>query len=189
MKQTKRKSDKQIVDEQLRSIACNYYNDKFINTCNPLFKNDLLYGKACIIKNGEYEKTYLESLNNNNYFLLLKDQSMINLFYTFDKDENILEHTLIYMPPPNSKTYIRFDFKEKAIITKRGIVEPSSHLHNSILDDDYRIPVDKIVMPYDFVYFILKYFYMDNSNFLNSMKVGLGKIIACSKYKIYLKID
>ena len=171
-------TEQALIDGQIRNIINNHYKDKLIVSCNNIKKNGLEYGTPFFIKSEEYEVTYQNTLNNNNYFIILKDQSLLNLCYTFDKSGNVIKHTLSYFPPINVKTYIRIDYSSHSNNQKN---HPVSHLHITSDSDNCRIPVGKVVMPDDFLFFVLKYFYCDNSNFVNSLKTGKGKSLIETK--------
>lgn len=179
----KTKNDKEIINEQINHIYNNYYKDKIIRLCNKIKNDNFAYGVPFFMKETRYEDSYLAVLESNEYFIMLDDQSLINMCYLFDELGNIKKHTLSFIPPINTKTYIRVDFHddEKSVHYK-------THLHISTNDDDCRIPVSKVVFPNDFLFLILKYFYCDKSNFVNSLKIGKGKKVLDKNIKLFFAI-
>ena len=183
---TKRISEKETVIKQIRSIVNNYYKDKIINFCNILTEHNNKIGYSKFINSNEYENVFQKIVDNNEFFLMLKDQSLISIAYIFDVSGTIVKHTLSYLPSSNKRPYIRIDYSFETPLKNH----PATHLHISLEEDSCRIPVKSVLMPNDFIFFILKFFYFDESDFIENLDVGSRRntIVKNLATKIFLSL-
>ena len=106
-------------------------------------------------------------LNEEKYFILFNDGCIINIAYTFNSRGEITKHTLIFLCLLNPLVYLRFDYNISDIETSDSHF--SSHMHISLQNNSFRIPVNIPLSPKIFLYIILKYYYRDDSPFTKSL--------------------
>lgn len=127
-------------------------------------------------------KSYIESINsiieNNEYAIEFIDGAMVNFWYEFDKNGNCIMHSISYIPYYKDVTdeeiedanidvcdfcervsqYIRIDFEEQG---RSDYFHSLIHLHMGPGRDSLRIPIDSVIYPDDFMFFVLNYIYRE----------------------------
>lgn len=119
---------------------------------------------------------------NCQYTILLEDDSMVFLFYEFNDNNNVTSHILSYLPSfrndsENGKEYtdenneeeinfiqlhrrisnfVRVDFEE---VGRKEYYHSLIHMHIGTERNALRIPIEHFVMPFEFLFFVLKYVY------------------------------
>lgn len=167
-----KKHESEEVLSQLRSIYNSYHNCKSITDFNPSFlkvsRQSTVIGFSVFVRSSNYEETYREVLEKGQYFLRLIDDSLIMLSYSFDKKGCIAKHTLSFLPSiETDKQYFRFDY---SLGEMDDSFHSPTHMHLFLENENCRIPVDSVIYPFDFLYFILKYLYLDSSKFMETLK-------------------
>jgi hypothetical protein len=143
-----------------------------------------------------FHEVYKEMLEEKKYNILINDESMISFHYLFDERGKIRLHNLSYIPSldmeiylsenlslenqilisKSANNYIRIDYDRTG---KKEIVHTDVHMHFGIFpkeeregcmsNSEFRIPVEGILYPYEFIYIILKYFYKVEDDYLFSL--------------------
>lgn len=130
-----------------------------------------------------YHEVYKTMLEEEEFNILINDESMISLYYMFNEDGKIKQHNLSYIPSidmeiylcenislenqiiisRNANNYIRIDYDKTG---KKEIVHTDIHLHfgiyakeENLANYEFRIPMEGILFPYEFIYIIFKYLY------------------------------
>ncbi|PFU61798.1 hypothetical protein COK90_11550 [Priestia megaterium] len=138
-----------------------------------------------------YPDVYREMLEEKKYNILINDESIISFYYLFDDQNKIKKHSLSFIPSldieicfseeqtpdnrivilQNTNNYIRVDYD---ITGKKDIVHTDVHMHYGIFhtefEKDYfefRIPVEGILYPNEFIYLIFKYLYNVDDQYVN----------------------
>ena len=171
---------KEILD-QIRYLT-KYFIDKGLAVNQSFPKEigqDIIWdgcqGISFSLKMQAYADIYDVTLSSKEYNFVFSDGGMIQMMYTFHK-ENMLSHRLAYYPPYDSSTPnmdeesflnpsnkmsipIRFDF-DSDIKKFKEVVHPHTHftLGNH---EKCRIPISAPVTPFRFIDFIIRAFYMD----------------------------
>lgn len=182
-KKNKIPSEKEIVREQFCELAVLQQKIHIINDVNDYYETKNIIGnKADKIRFHSYMEAFDEMMYNVQYTILLEDDSMIFLFYEFDDNNNVIGHILSYLPSfrndsENGKEYtdenneeetnfiqlhrrisnfVRVDFED---IGRREYYHSLVHMHIGTERNALRIPIEHFVMPFEFLFFILKYVY------------------------------
>ncbi len=124
--------------------------------------------------------SYIESINsiyeNGEYSIEFVDGSMVNFWYEFDKKGRCTMHSISYLPYYKDVTdeetedanideyyfcervsqYIRIDYEEPG---RKEYCHSLIHLHMGPGRNSVRIPVDSVIYPNDFMFFVLNYIY------------------------------
>ena len=111
------------------------------------------------------------------YTLTLIDDSMICLYYEFNDNEQIIKHELSFLPSyriedgsgeyyddvspfelfKRIRNYVRVDFDE---VGYKEYIHSLIHAHfGAEKNNEIRVPVEHVVLPYEFLFFVLKYIY------------------------------
>jgi hypothetical protein len=156
----------------------------------PAEKNGLIYisgshDLSISLKNISYSDIYSILREEKNYNMKLIDGALIQILYTFDKDDRLKKYRLAFFPSPNldefqnnSEIYemdeIYADVIKKNIITTplRFDFDPENHIvidhpisHLTIGQyQNCRIPLYKPITPNIFIDFILRNFYNTAKN-------------------------
>jgi hypothetical protein len=179
-------NEKEIIEKNMIEFLKIWHNisqiRKFINNFK---ENSNTFGK----KTSKFtKKNYIDSykntiIENKNYQLIFRDESVISFFYEFDNNNQIVSYSLSYIPgiheeiaieeydyndvkellESSYKDYIRIDLEEKGY---KEILHTKNHFHYRISEDDentprkdIRMPLSQILYPLDFIYIICKYIY------------------------------
>ncbi len=135
---------------------------------------------------------YVESFNRmekeQTYTLTLIDDSMLCFYYEFNEKGQIVKHELSFLPsyriedgsgeyydevPPfelfkKIRNYVRVDFDE---VGYKEYIHSRIHAHfGTEKSNEIRIPVEHVVLPYEFLFFVLKYIYRIDDNELSSLQ-------------------
>jgi hypothetical protein len=135
-------------------------------------------------------------LDEKKYNILINDESMISFYYQFEEDGRIKHHNLSYLPSIDSdiyfeenitlenqlliskilNNYIRIDYDKTG---KKEIVHTDVHMHFgiypkevSLANNEFRIPMEGILFPYEFIYIICKYFYEVADDYVSFLLEG-----------------
>jgi hypothetical protein len=164
-----------------------------------------------------YHEVYKLMLEEKKYNILLNDESMISVYYLFDEDGRIKHHNLSYIPSldieiylaetvtienqllisKSTNNYLRIDYD---MTGKKEIVHTDVHMHFGIYpkeegftNSEFRIPMEGILFPFEFIYIVLKYFYElenDYVDFLIEEKYGKSIYLESNeKEKLVLSFD
>lgn len=133
--------------------------------------------------------SYIESINsiieNEEYAIEFIDGAMVNFWYEFNKTGDCIMHSISYMPYYKDVTdeatedanidkycfcervsqYIRIDYEEQG---RTEYCHSLIHLHMGPGKNSVRIPVDSVIYPNDFMFFVLNYIYgegLDSKHF------------------------
>lgn len=183
-KQEKTLVEKEVVRKQFWELPVLQQKIQIINVVNDYHEGKKYIGdKADKIRFHSYMETFNEMMYNNQYTVSLKDDSMIFLFYEFDDDNNIAGHSLTYLPnflvdteqkkervsddaedeEINFKqlhrrisNFVRVDFEE---VGNKEYYHSLIHMHIGTERNALRIPIEHCVLPFEFMFFVLKYIY------------------------------
>lgn len=138
-----------------------------------------------------YPDVYKELLEEEKYNILINDESIISFHYVFDDKNKIEKHSLSFIPSldleiclseeqtlnnrivilQNTNNYLRIDYDKTG---KKDIVHTDVHLHFGIFHTEYeqeysefRIPLEGIFYPNEFIYLIFKYVYNVEDKYVN----------------------
>ena len=136
-----------------------------------------------------YMEVFDQMMYDARYTVLLEDDSMIFLYYEFDENGKIVEHVLSYLPNFRNEevskenreiqdkddrngdadaeissevlhrrlsNFIRVDYENEG---RKEYFHSLIHMHIGTEREALRIPVEHCVMPFDFLFFVLKYIY------------------------------
>ena len=194
---------------KLNNLKKNVPKIMLVNNPNCWSKNNTRFigEKTAKFTYKNYHIRYRECDDEMNWQVKLLDDSLISFFYSFDKDGNLLEYSLSFIPSfdegaieavknfsqilptltPCFNDYIRIDFSD---IGYRSGVHEKQHLHKGLVErnksrnkeareedsledinlrNEFRIPINNIIYPLDFIYFIMKYIYDDDEKSLKSI--------------------
>ena len=145
--------------------------------------------KIGIIDGCNYTDSIDAISESGDYFISLFDGSLINVFYSFDSEDQLLAFSLSFLPNVVSEAlfendysilqnysgnyYLRIDYDPNSY---RENIHTKIHMHTSLNKKDLRIPVNKIILPSEFLYFVLKNIYgkSDISTFKEKMIENIG---------------
>lgn len=191
MAKKKKKSDIEIINEQIKYLYINatkfniIMNIHLMVICERKDQNNNKYydiGERCKkISQGNYLSAYNDAINKNEYSILFKDYSYITFYYQFDINKNLIYSSLNYVPfcqkdvDIQNNSYTRIDFE------KQGHCEffhPLSHMHFTTNKNDVRLPLDHVMTPNEFLYFVLVHIYHNKEDKLK--KLDLSSKLSCS---------
>lgn len=198
------------ISSELDWICCNKSKSNNISFVNYGIKriHEQKIGDSIkeYIKRKNYNIVFEHLYNQNNYFIEFNDLAILHFEYAFDK-KRIIFSRLSYIPWINIdedeeetnddgdedeyfrddkenvqySKYIRIDYKPK---DHEEIIHTKCHIHIGIDNSNFRIPVSTIIYPKEFVYFILKYIYHEDSEFTNLIKLKNEKEILLTKNEL-----
>lgn len=171
-------NERRIILAQMKKLFRFETISRNISSVNPkLYTDDRTIG----VKSEKIRfQSYIESINsiseNGEYSVEFIDGSMVNFWYEFDKDGNCIMHSISYMPYYKDVTdeetedanidesffservsqYMRIDYEEQG---RKEFCHSLIHLHVGPGRNSLRIPVDAVIYPYDFMFFVLNYIY------------------------------
>ena len=176
-------SEKEIVREQFWALPVLQQKIHIINDVNDYHETKNIIGnKADKIRFHSYMEAFDKMMYNCQYTILLEDDSMVFLFYEFNDNNNVTSHILSYLPSfrndsENGKEYtdenneeeinfiqlhrrisnfVRVDFEE---VGRKEYYHSLIHMHIGTERNALRIPIEHFVMPFEFLFFVLKYVY------------------------------
>ncbi len=174
-------SQKEAILEDLKSIekktiSWNSISDLKIY-CFLKIKDNCI-GLKTNISLSKYIDDYERALNEEEYCILFNDSSFISFIYSFDSTNKIDKFSISFIPNPfseflfdkksvfNGEYYLRIDFDPEAYVE---MYHPKIHLHTSLSEYGWRIPVDTIIKPSQFLIFVVNYayqrlFFMEQTN-------------------------
>lgn len=161
-------------------------------------KDCLHLGERIKIKLDSYRERYDNLFASQKNYILLEDNSLITMYYIFDKKGKIMHHSLSYLPEvldddfssndfceneipdcflfKNTGNYIRIDY------TSSGYEEyfrSKTHMHVGLSNDKLRIPFFTYLYPNEFIYLILKYMYKNSDEKLLCIsEFNIGKRVS-----------
>lgn len=203
MKNNKKLTERILVRTQFNTF---YSLQQKIGKLNDVNRNyhegDLSIGiRSEHITMERYVRIFEKMENEQTYTMTLSDDSLLCLYYEFDKTDSITMHELSYIPSyridngngqyeddinpfeliNRARNYIRIDFGSKGY---KEYTHTLIHAHfGPEKGDVVRIPVEHTVLPYEFLFFILKYVYHVNDDELRFLCGDVG-IIRDSKLSI-----
>lgn len=177
-KKKKEYTQKEIVREQFLQLNNLQRIIKEINVVNDFHERRFEIGEQSQrIRINSYAETFDSIMYNNEYTILLNDDSMIIMQYRFDESQKIIGHTLSFLPNFRRNlfdedvqseeikesqlflrlgNYIRIDYDEQG---QEEYYHSLIHMHIGTAKDTLRIPVEHFVLPFEFLFFVLKYVY------------------------------
>lgn len=187
--------ERELVREQFINL---YFIQQNIGTISVINGNFHERERAIGIKSEKITpERYVESFNKmeseETYTLTLIDDSLICLYYEFDETGVITKHELSFLPSykvedesdeynddvspfelfKRIRNYVRVDFDD---VGYKEYTHSLIHAHfgcgkgNSI-----RIPVEHVVLPYEFLFFVLKYIYRIDDDELLTLQFTYGR--------------
>lgn len=139
-------------------------------------KENTCFGKNVKVNFSNYANEFYRIATEEKTTIVLEDNSIINLNYSFDKEGFIIEHHLSYLPNPMASNvspqeieskYIRIDYENLGYAPK---IHSNIHFHIGRYKN-LRFPCTSIVSPIQFISFILLFYYnteySEFSRFLN----------------------
>lgn len=177
-KNKKEYTQKDVVREQFLRLSSLQRRIKEINVVNEFHERRYEIGEESQrIRLNSYAEIFDHMIYNNEYTILLNDDSMIIMQYQFDESEKIIGHSLSFLPNFRRNlfddcdqeeeikesqlfsrlgNYIRIDFDEQG---QEEYYHSLIHMHIGTAKDNLRIPVEHFVLPFEFLFFVLKYIY------------------------------
>lgn len=184
-KEEKVLSEREIIRNQFYGLQILQRKIEIINVVNDYCEVQKFIGnKAEKIRFHSYMDAFNEMMYKNQYTVSLKDDSMIFLFYEFDESDNVVGHALTYLPnfrydeeKKQEKVYgdeeeeeeinfiqlhrrisnfVRVDYEE---VGNEEYYHSLIHMHIGTERNALRIPIEHYVMPFEFMFFVLKYVY------------------------------
>lgn len=175
----KKMSDLTIVREQFNKIWELESIPFILKTEHPSIKKNSIGKTSGKFTYSNYYERYKECIDDNNYQLMMQDESIITMFYSFNDNESISKYNLSFIPSLNCEidennceinniigdveNYVRIDLDEKGY---EKIVHEKQHLHlglnfNTKNNERHkiRLPIGEKLYPFDFIYLILKFVY------------------------------
>ena len=169
------------IRRELKWILCNYTKSDNIDEVNKYYNQDNQIGNSLPhIKRKNYRDTLDSIISSQNYYIAFNDLSLIHLYYVFDENNNVCYSCLTYLPFVDNELnenqqlskYLRVDYSPDDYVE---IIHSKCHMHIGIDKNDFRIPVQTIIYPKEFIFFILKYIYKEQSEFSNLIKLNNQK--------------
>ncbi len=188
MKNKKVKEITQIKTE-IRWLYANYNKISIImNVKQPSCNNSSIGEIIPHVKKSNYKSVYKELFENEKFTILFTDMSMVCLYYRFDKSGAVVGHNLMFFPAPNDEDnpndfdticakYIRIDYDQTAY---KEIDHTKVHLHIGLYKTNFRLPVAHFFSPKEFIFFVAKYIYHNNSSFLDKLLCARDRNILLS---------
>lgn len=171
-------NDFTAIKQDLKWILSNYTKSNNIDEVNKFVIKDNNIGiHLPHIKRKNYREAIDDLLKKKNYYIVFNDISLLHLEYEFDKENNVCYSCLSYLPFIDNELheneqfskYIRIDYAPN---DHKEIVHTKCHLHIGIDKNSFRIPVQTIIYPKEFIYFILKYIYHEDSEFIHLLTLN-----------------
>ncbi len=191
-------SELEIVRKQFLFFENNYYKCAKINCVSGYReKHNIIGFSSPRINFKSYREVYTDMVENNKYYLIFIDGSILNMEYLFDGNI-ICKHTLSFYPSCNNElgssgsealeqygiedeneiedlqillsNYIRVDFDE---VGRKEYFHSLVHMHTSVFKQSVRFPVESYILPLEFICFVLKYIYRENGQYLDDWYVKL----------------
>ena len=143
--------------------------------------------------------SYVDSINsiihNEGYSVEFIDGAMVNFWYEFDEKDNCCMHSISYIPyykdvldeesedanldedyfREHVSKYLRIDYEEQG---RTEFCHSLIHMHLGPGRESLRMPVDSVIYPEDFMFFVLKYIYeekIDSSIFDRRKSNEIGR--------------
>lgn len=203
-------SEKNIVISQINNLANKFYSfDSFIYIVNNINNKNNKIGEKIKFSYENYYDNYIYLVNNQKIHIILQDGSIISFYYKFSSNDDIIEHSLYYIPAPsedvknyydgmekdidirlllykNMENYIRIDYDPDS---QRDYNHSKVHFHFGIKNETLRFPSQSKWYPEEFVFFVLKYIYgseeggLNNLSFINNKKSELSE---CEEKRIFI---
>lgn len=183
-KENNTQSEKEIISSQFCELQILQSKIPIINVVNDYHeKKNSIGDKADKIRFHSYMDTFDEMLYHSKYTIALEDDAMICMFYEFDDNNNVIGHTLSYLPNFQNdeeieeemhndedvqketdfiqlhrriSNFVRVDFEE---VGWTEYYHSLVHMHIGTERNALRIPIEHCVMPFEFLFFVLKYIY------------------------------
>lgn len=185
-------SERDIVKQQFLYFGNNYYKCPKINRISGYKAEHNIIGfSSPRINFQSYREVYADMVENDKYYLIFIDGSILNMEYLFEGDI-ICKHTLSFYPSCNNElgssgtedlerygieddigieklqvllsNYIRVDFDE---VGREEYFHSLVHMHASVFKQSVRLPVESYILPLEFICFVLKYIYRENGQYLD----------------------
>lgn len=171
MKKNKQ-SDFEYIKRQINHINNRIYALKIASSINhPLikeFRDCKIIGESYFVDFENYKNTVDKILQDEKYFILLNDECVINIAYTFDANGTIVKHTLDFLSILDPMVYLRFDYSlNREENDKSNHQYP--HMHTSMSKNTFRIPVSAPVTPFALLSIVLKYYFNDDGAFVDTL--------------------
>ena len=184
----KRNNDFESIKNEFLSLYMNFSKYEMVSKITYVTPHNVkIDGEDCNvigvtsdrINKSNYNEIVETTIENEKYHILFNDLSYINMLYYFNNNNELVYSSVSYVPYDNGddpftnmSKYVRIDFE------KKGYVEtfhPYSHIHFSVYKNDFRMPVDHVFTPIEFVNFIMLYFYKKeiDKKYLNIDKITL----------------
>ncbi|MCM2588091.1 DUF2290 domain-containing protein [Rossellomorea marisflavi] len=182
----------EVVCRQIMNLYLVQERIPSINDVNIFNINEFEIGERTNkLTQNTYPDVYKELLEEKKYNILINDESIISFHYLFDDKNNIKKHSLSFIPSldleialsdeltlenrliilQNTNNYLRIDFD---LTGKKNIVHTDVHMHYGIFHTEYekefsefRIPLEGIFYPNEFIYLVFKYIYDLKDEFVN----------------------
>ncbi len=160
------------IKKEMEWILCNKGFSKYIDSVNNKVIHDNRIGSSIShTKRRNYFDVFNKIIDNDEYFLLFADFSILHFDYMFNDNNQVIFSRLTYFPYVENELakniqyskYIRIDYEPD---DHKEIIHTKCHLHIGIDKNNFRIPVSTIIYPIEFIYFILKYIYHEDSKFI-----------------------
>ena len=183
-------NDFDAIQKELRWILSNFTKSKNIDVVNRFVVKDNNIGiRLPHIKRSNYREPIDNLIEKKNYYISFTDFSLLHIEYEFDKESNICYSCLSYLPYIDNEEhenkqlskYIRIDYAPNDY---KEIIHTKCHLHIGIDKTSFRIPVQTIIYPKEFIYFILKYIYYEDSEFIRLITLNNEKDILLTDKEI-----
>lgn len=177
-KQKKEYTQKEIVREQFLQLNDLQRKIEEINMVNDFHERRYEIGEESQrIRIHSYPQTFDDIMYNNQYTILLNDDSMIIMQYRFNESQKIVGHSMSFLPNFRRNlfdedeqseeikesqlfsrlgNYIRIDYDEQG---QQEYFHSLVHMHIGTAKDTLRIPIEHFVLPFEFLFFVLKYIY------------------------------
>ena len=191
-------SDFEIVRQQFISFQTLESDIDNINIINNYHERKQEIGETTEhIKYSSYKYVFDKLLSEENYTILLTDDSMFVMDYIFDESGSIKEHTLSFLPnykvdimDKNNEedtedanisdetfcrrlsNYVRIDYTEKG---RKEYYHSSVHLHLGVFEEGIRLPLQHFLYPYEFLFMIFKYIYKKEDVSLRKLEILMTK--------------
>ena len=178
-------SERDTIRNQFNQLSNLQQKIQIINVVNDCHEAKSFIGdKADKIRFHSYMNSFNEMMYKNQYTISLKDDSMIFLHYEFDDDNNVVGHSLTYLPNFRDdrenieekvygeedddeeinyiqlhrriSNFVRVDFEK---VGREEYYHSIIHMHIGTERNALRIPIEHYVMPFEFMFFVLKYVY------------------------------
>lgn len=122
-----------------------------------------------------------QSIDCDTFSILFEDFSFMCFYYVFDQNKNLILSSLSYVPYCNNdddlknNSYVRIDYDK---VGYREFIHPLSHMHLTLNENNVRLPLDHIMTPHEFLFFIYTYVLHESDERLK--KLDLKNFIDCT---------